>query len=42
MDVCLLWVFLLSGRALCDGLIPRPEEPYQICVCVTECDQMGQ
>jgi hypothetical protein len=25
MDVCLLWVFVLSGRGLCDGPIPRPE-----------------
>jgi hypothetical protein len=25
MDVCLLWVLLLSGRGLCDGPITRPE-----------------
>ena len=32
MDVCLLslCVFFLSGSELCYGLIPRPEEPYQL------------
>jgi hypothetical protein len=39
MDVCLLWVFLLSGRGLCDGPIPRPEESYRLW-CVSECDQV--
>jgi hypothetical protein len=35
MDVCLLWVFVLSGRGLCDGPIPRPDESYQLwCVWV--------
>jgi hypothetical protein len=35
MDVCLLWVFVLSGRELCDGPIPRPEESYRLwCVSV--------
>ena len=24
----------LSGRVLRDGLIPPPEEPYRVCVCV--------
>jgi hypothetical protein len=28
---------LLSGRGLCDGPIPRPEECYQLCY-VTVCD----
>jgi hypothetical protein len=28
MDVFLLCVFVLSGRGLCDGPIPRPEESY--------------
>jgi hypothetical protein len=41
----LLWiffsctVFLLSGRGLCDGPIPRPEESYRLW-CVSECDQV--
>jgi hypothetical protein len=39
MDVCLLWVFVLSGRGLCDGPIPRPEESYRL-RCVSECDQV--
>jgi hypothetical protein len=38
MDVCLLWVFVLSGRGLCDGPIPRPEEFYPLW-CVSGCDQ---
>jgi hypothetical protein len=32
-------VFALSGRGLCDGPIPRSEEPYRLW-CVTECDQV--
>jgi hypothetical protein len=32
-------VFVLSGRGLCDGPIPRPEECYRLW-CVLECDQM--
>jgi hypothetical protein len=32
-------VFVLSGRGLCDGLIPRPEESYRLW-CVSEYDQM--
>jgi hypothetical protein len=32
-------VFVLSGRGLCDGPIPRPEESYRLW-CVSECDQM--
>ena len=24
---------VLSGRGLCEGLIPRPEESYRLCVC---------
>jgi hypothetical protein len=31
-------VFVLLGRGLCDGPIPRPEEPYRL-RCVLECDQ---
>jgi hypothetical protein len=31
--------FVLSGRGLCDGPIPRPEESYQLW-CVFECDQV--
>jgi hypothetical protein len=30
MDVCLLWVFVLSGTGLCDGPIPRPEESCRV------------
>jgi hypothetical protein len=25
---------VLSGRGLCDGPIPHPEESYRVCVCV--------
>jgi hypothetical protein len=32
-------VFVLSGRGLCDGPIPLPEESYRLC-CVLECDRM--
>jgi hypothetical protein len=39
MDFFLLWVFVLSGRGLCDGQIPRPEESYRLW-CVSECDQV--
>jgi hypothetical protein len=39
MDVCLLWVFVLSGRGLWYGPIPRPEESYRLW-CVSECDQV--
>jgi len=28
---------VLSGRSLCDGLFPRPEESYRVCVCVRAC-----
>jgi hypothetical protein len=28
---------VLSGRGLCDGLIPRPGESYRLC-CVIVCD----
>jgi len=28
---------VLSGRGLCDGPIPLPEESYQVCVCVCVC-----
>jgi hypothetical protein len=37
MDVCLLWVLCLSGRGLCDGPIPRPEESYRMW-CDNVCD----
>jgi hypothetical protein len=39
MDVCLLWVFVLLGRGLCDGPIPRPAESYRLWY-VSECDQV--
>jgi hypothetical protein len=39
MDICPLWVFVLSGRGLCDGLITRPGESYRMW-CVSECDQV--
>jgi hypothetical protein len=32
-------VFVLSGRGLCDGPIPRPEGSYRLW-CVSECDQV--
>jgi hypothetical protein len=32
-------VFVLSGRGLCVGLIPLPEESYRQW-CVLECDQV--
>jgi hypothetical protein len=38
-DVCLLWLFVLSGRGVCDGPIRRPEESYRLW-CVSECDQV--
>ena len=28
---------VLSGKDLCDELIPRPEESYHVCVCVCVC-----
>jgi hypothetical protein len=31
--------FVLSGRGLCDGPIPRPEESYRLW-CVVECNQV--
>jgi hypothetical protein len=39
MNVCLLWVFELSGRGICDGPIPCPEESHRLW-CVSECDQV--
>jgi hypothetical protein len=30
--------FVLSGRGLCDGPIPRPEESYRVW-CVSVCDR---
>jgi hypothetical protein len=38
MDVCLLWVFVLSGRGFCVGLITHPEQSYQVW-CLSECDR---
>jgi hypothetical protein len=32
-------VFVLLGRGLCDGPIPRPEESYRLW-CVSECDEV--
>jgi hypothetical protein len=32
-------VLVFSGRGLCDGPIPRPEESYRLW-CVFECDQV--
>jgi hypothetical protein len=32
-------VFVLSGRGLCDGPIPRPDESYRLW-CVSQCDQV--
>jgi hypothetical protein len=33
----------LSGRGLCDGLIPDPEQSYRVwCVCLIECDEVQQ
>jgi hypothetical protein len=32
-------VFVLSGRGLCDGPIPRPEESHRMW-CVSECDEV--
>jgi hypothetical protein len=32
-------VFVLSGRGLGNGPIPRPEESYRLW-CVSECDQV--
>jgi hypothetical protein len=32
-------VFVMSGRGLCDGPIPRPEESYRLWR-VSECDQV--
>jgi hypothetical protein len=29
---------VLSGRGLCDELITRPEEPYEVWLSVSECD----
>jgi hypothetical protein len=39
LDVCVLWVFVLSSRGLWDRPIPRPEESYWL-RCVSECDQV--
>jgi hypothetical protein len=42
------WMFVscnccvLSGRILCDELIPRLGESYQVCMCVIESDQVQE
>jgi hypothetical protein len=36
MSICYEF-YVLSGRGLCDGPIPRPEESYRLC-CVFVCD----
>jgi len=33
-DVCLVECCVLSGRGLCNGQTPHPEESYRVCVCV--------
>jgi hypothetical protein len=33
---------VFSGRGLCDGPIPRPEESYRVCVGAVECGQLQQ
>jgi hypothetical protein len=38
MDFFSLVVFVLSGRGLCDGPIPRPEESYRLWR-VSQCDR---
>jgi hypothetical protein len=38
MDVCLLCVFVLSGRDHCDELITRPKDSYRM-LRVVFCDQ---
>jgi hypothetical protein len=30
----------LSGKCICNGPIPRPEESCRMCTCVIECDQL--
>jgi hypothetical protein len=37
MDFSPLGYFFLSGRVLCDGPIPCPEESYPVCVYVYVC-----
>ena len=40
------WIFfcceccVLSGRRLCDGLVPRPGQSYRLCI--IGCDQVQQ
>ena len=29
--------FVLAGRGLLDGPIPHPEEPFRVCLCMSEC-----
>jgi len=37
VEVCLLWVFCLSGSSLCDGLITSTESPAECGV--SDCDR---
>jgi len=37
MDVCVLFVMGFVGSGLCDGLITRSEETYDVCVDVILC-----
>jgi hypothetical protein len=30
---------MLSGRGLCNGLVPRPEESYRVCGVSKVCDR---
>ena len=36
MHIYLCVCSALSGRGLCDGPIPRPEEFYRVCVCMCQ------
>jgi hypothetical protein len=37
-DVHLSYLLCCVGSGLCDGLIPRVEESYSVCVCLIMCD----
>jgi hypothetical protein len=38
MSVCFECCVLLSGRGLCDELVPRPEESYRLWCVSNVCD----